>query len=100
MSDKALEAVELARKTGKISKGTNETTNAVERGTAQLVVVAEDVNPPEVVMHLPLLCKEKGVKLAKVASREELGAAAGLNVATASIAITKPGEAKDIIKSM
>ncbi|MFC1648557.1 50S ribosomal protein L7Ae [Nanoarchaeota archaeon] len=100
MSDKALEAVELARKTGKIRKGTNEATNAIERGKALLVVVAKDVNPPEVVMHLPLLCKEKGVKFVDVASKEELGAAAGLGVGTAAVAITKPGEAKDILKEL
>ena len=61
LSNKALEAVELARTTGKLKKGTNEVTKAIERGTAKLVLVAKDVSPPEVVMHLPLLGKEKGV---------------------------------------
>jgi len=100
MSEKAYEAIELAKTTGKISKGTNEVTKAIERGTAKLVVVAKDVNPPEVVMHIPLLCKEKGVKFVEVPSREELGAAAGLPVSTSAVAITEPGEAKEILKEM
>ncbi len=100
MSDQAYEAVELARKTGEIRKGTNETTNAIERGEAKLVVSADDVEPEEVVMHLPLLCEEKDVKHVTVSSKEELGAAAGLNVATASVAITEPGEAADVMKKL
>ncbi len=100
MSEKIYEVVELAKKTGKISKGTNEATKAIERGTAKLVVIAKDVTPPEITMHIPLLCKEKGIPCVTAESREELGVAAGLGVPTAAIAITKEGEAKDLIKEL
>ncbi len=100
MSEKAYEAVEVARTTGKIRKGTNEVTKAIERGVAKLVVYAKDVSPPEVVMHLPLLCKEKGITCVEVPSKEELGAAAGLQVATTSVAIVEPGEAAAILKEL
>ena len=100
LSNRALEAVELARTTGKIKKGTNEVTKAIERGTAKLVLVAKDVSPPEVVMHLPLLGKEKGVPVVEVPSKEELGAAAGLSVPAVSVAIVQEGEAKAIIKEI
>ena len=53
--------VEKARKTGKIDKGINEVTKAVELGVAKLVLYANDVNPKEIVAHIPLLCKEKGI---------------------------------------
>jgi len=53
------EAVRLARQSGKVRKGTNETTKAIERGVSKLVVIAEDVQPPEVVAHLPILCEER-----------------------------------------
>jgi len=98
-AEKAYEAVEVARTTGKIKKGTNEVTKQIERGNAKLVVYAKDVNPPEVVMHLPLLCKEKGIPCAEVPSKEELGAAAGIQVGTSAVAVTEAGESKDIIKS-
>lgn len=100
LSNRALEAVELARTTGKIKKGTNEVTKAIERGTAKLVLVARDVSPPEVVMHLPLLGKEKGVPVVEVPSKEELGAAAGLNVPAVSVAVVQEGEAKAIVKEI
>ena len=95
---KAYEAVEIAKKTGKIKKGTNETTKAIERGTAKLVLVARDVNPPEIIMHMTPLCKEKNAPLVEVPSKEELGAAAGLSVPTGAIAIIAEGYAKDLIK--
>ena len=53
LKEKVLQAVEIARNSGKIKKGTNETTKAIERGIAKLVVIAEDVEPEEIVMHLP-----------------------------------------------
>ena len=57
--EKVYEAIELAKATGKLSKGANEATKALERGTAKLVAFASDVQPPEIVMHIPILAKEK-----------------------------------------
>ncbi|MBW2966362.1 50S ribosomal protein L7Ae [Candidatus Woesearchaeota archaeon] len=100
MVDKVLEAIEIAKTTGKIKKGTNEVTKVVERGTAKLVAVAKDASPPEIVMHLPLLAEEKGVLCVEVPSKEELGASAGIDVPTASVAITQEGEAKALVKEI
>jgi large subunit ribosomal protein L7Ae len=97
-AEKAYEAIEVARTTGKIKKGANEVTKQIERGHAKLVVYAKDVTPPEVIMHLPLLCKEKGVPCVEVPSKEELGAAAGIQVGTASVVITEAGEAVKLLK--
>ncbi len=85
--------VEKAKKTGKIEKGTNEVTKAVELGTAKLVVYAADVSPKEIVAHLPVLCKEKNIPCVEVDSKQKLGLAAGLPVQTASIAVIEAGEA-------
>ena len=93
------EIVEIAKKTGKIEKGTNEVTKAIERGTAKLVVIAEDVEPKEIVQHLPVLCEEKGIAFVKVDSKKKLGVAAGINVPTSSIAVIDAGEAAASIQS-
>jgi ribosomal protein L30E len=61
LMDKTLEAIEMAKVTGKIKKGTNEVTKAIELGTAKLVVYAADVSPKEIVQHLPIICKEKNI---------------------------------------
>ena len=89
--------IEKARKTGKVEKGTNEVTKAIERGTAKLVVYAADVNPKEIVQHLPALCKEKNIPCKEVDSKQKLGIAVGIPVAASSVAIITAGDAeKDI----
>ncbi|MCF7871754.1 ribosomal L7Ae/L30e/S12e/Gadd45 family protein [Candidatus Woesearchaeota archaeon] len=97
MSEKAYEAIELAQKTGKIKKGTNEVTKMIEKGKAKLVVIATDVSPKEIIMHIPLLCKEKNIQCVEVPSREELGAAAGMGVPTGAVAIIDEGESKQTV---
>jgi large subunit ribosomal protein L7Ae len=97
---KVLEIVEIARTTGKIRKGANEATKAIEKGEAKLVVFAGDVSPKEIVMHLPLLCKDKNVKCVEIAKKEDLGAAAGLAVGTTAVAIVNEGEAKVALQSL
>ncbi len=96
-TDKVYEAVEIARSSGKLRKGINETTKCIERGLAKLVVMAEDVTPEEIMMHIPVLCKEKSVTFAYVPSRAELGKAAGIEIPTSSIAIEEAGESKNLI---
>ena len=98
--DKVYEAIETAKTTGKVTKGTNETTKAIERGKAKFVVLAKDVNPAEIIMHIPLIAEEKNVPCFTVPNKEELGAAAGIQVGTGSVAITEEGEAKDLIKEI
>jgi large subunit ribosomal protein L7Ae len=100
ITDSVFEAIEVAKSTGKIRKGVNEVTKAIERGEAKIVVIAKDVNPAEITMHIPLLAKEKGIKCVEVPKKEELGVAAGLGVPTAAIAIVKGGDAKESVKKI
>jgi len=100
LTDKTYQVVEVAKESGKIRKGTNEVTKLVERGEAQLVVMAEDVQPEEILAHMPLLCEEKGVPYAYVPSKQELGVACGLGKATASIAVLDPGKAKPMMDDL
>ena len=86
--------VEKARKTGKIDKGTNEVTKAIERGAAKMVVYASDVSPKEIVAHIPLLCREKGIPCEEVDSKQKLGIAAGVGINTSSVAIINAGDAE------
>ena len=54
----AYKIIETAKRTGKIEKGTNEVTKAIERGSALFVAYAANVEPKEIVAHLPILCKD------------------------------------------
>lgn len=100
IADKAYEALEIARDTGKIGKGTNEVTKTIERGNALLVLIAEDIQPPEIVAHLPVLAEEKEIPYVYIQTKDELGEAAGLNVGTASACILDAGEAEDLINEV
>lgn len=100
LAERALEALEVARDTGSVKKGTNETTKAVERGNADLVIIAEDVSPEEIVMHLPELAEEKGIAYIFVDTQDDLGVAAGLEVGSAAAAITDAGDAEDDVEDI
>ncbi len=100
LTEAAYEALQVARDTGKIRRGTNETTKAVERGVAILVYVAEDVEPPEVVAHLPILCDERKIPYIFVPSKFRLGESAGLDVGSASVCIVDPGNASELVKEI
>lgn len=100
LADRLYEIVEEARDSGDIRKGTNETTKAVERGNAELVIMAEDVDPPEILAYLPPLCEEKDVPYGYVPDKRELGSASGIEVAAASTAVLDAGEAEEELRSV
>jgi large subunit ribosomal protein L7Ae len=92
--------IESSRKDGKIRKGVNEVTKSLERGEAQLSIAASDVSPSEIIQHLALLAKDKEIMHVEVPSKSELGASAGLPVATAAVAIARAGESKKKLKNL
>jgi len=95
--------LELVSKAKKIRKGANEVTKAVERGIAKLVVLAKDVQPEEIVAHIPYLCEEKNIPYTYVSSKVDLGRAAGIEVAASSVAIIEednPEELKELIEKI
>jgi len=100
IQNKALEAIEIARDTGKIKKGSNEATKSIERSLARLVVIGADVEPEEIVMHLPMLCEEKNIPYVFINRQSDIGAASGLDVGSAAAAIIKPGKAKDLVEEI
>ncbi len=100
VKNRILEALSMAKESGKFRKGVNEVTKAIEKKSAQLVIIAEDVQPEEVVMHLPILCEEKGIPYAFITTKKELGSAIGLIISTSSIAIEDPGGAKELVNDI
>ncbi|MEW5936685.1 MAG: 50S ribosomal protein L7Ae [Candidatus Thermoplasmatota archaeon] len=100
MMDKTAEILEVARETGKVRKGTNEVTKLIERGDALFVVMAEDVQPEEILAHIPLLCEEKNVPYAYLSSKADLGARVGLDKPTASAAVVDLGKAKELFEGL
>jgi|TARA_Y100000310_G_scaffold320843_1_gene377703 large subunit ribosomal protein L7Ae len=99
-SNTAYDAISRAKDSGKVRKGANEATKAIERKQALLVATAEDTSPAEIIAHIPGLCEEKGIPYISVPKKEELGKAAGLSVPTTAIAIVEAGEAKKILEDL
>ncbi len=97
---KTYEALQLAKQSGSIRKGANEVTKSVERGLASFVVIATDVEPEEVVMHIPILCEQKKIAYTFVPSKQELGKSIGLIVPCAAIAVENQGTATAQIKDV
>ena len=91
------ESLRVAVETGKVKRGTNEATKAIERGISKLIIIAEDVEPPEVVAHLPILWEENKAAYAFVPSKQDLGKALGIEVTSAAAAILDSGDAQHII---
>lgn len=100
VESKALEALESARDTGKIKKGTNEVTKAIERGIVQLVFISTDVQPEEIVAHIPPLCDEKEIPYIYVKRQTDLGSASGLDVGSAAAAIIDAGKGKALVEEV
>lgn len=66
-----------------VKYGINHITTLIESGKAQLVVIAHDVDPLELVLWLPALCKKMGVPYAIVKGKARLGAIVHKKTATA-----------------
>ncbi|HLC69013.1 MAG TPA: 50S ribosomal protein L7Ae [Candidatus Bilamarchaeaceae archaeon] len=95
-----LDMLSVAKESGKVKKGVNETTKSIERKTAQFVVIAGDVQPEEIVVHLPMLCTEKGIPFVYIPTKKELGGAVGIAVGTSSVAIENAGGAAEALQSI
>jgi large subunit ribosomal protein L7Ae len=83
----------------------NEVTKSIERVQAKLILMAEDVTPPEILFHVPLLCEEKKVPYGYISTKKELGNMSRINIGASAIAIEKVGAGnegilEDIIKKL
>ena len=88
---------------GKIKKGANEVTKAAERGIASMSVMAENVNPGELLAHVPMICKEKGIPFIYVEDQGYLADSAGMTAGTRTAAIAVldvENEAQDIFNEV
>merc|ERR1719471_1917597 len=66
-----------------IKFGLNHVTNLVQRKKAQVVLIAHDVDPLELVVWLPTLCHKMDVPFAIVKGKAALGKLVGMKSATA-----------------
>merc|ERR1711994_1142279 len=63
----------LSKRAPVVRQGVNTVTTLVEKKKAQLVVIANDVDPIELVLFLPALCRKMGVPYCIVKNKARLG---------------------------
>ena len=82
-----------------VKYGLNHIAYLVEQQKAQLVVIAHDVDPIELVIWLPALCKKQGVPYCIVKGKSRLGAVVHKKTATAlAITAVKPEDKSTLNK--
>lgn len=67
-----------------LKKGVNEILKEISKGTIEVVVLAADCHPIEVIMTLTSLCEERNIQYCFVPSKAVLGRACGVKVPVAA----------------
>ncbi|ALC39100.1 hoip [Drosophila busckii] len=85
-----------------LRKGANEATKTLNRGLADIVVLAGDTEPIEILLHLPLLCEDKNVPYVFVRSKQALGRACGVSrpIVACSVTTNEGSQLKSQITSI
>ncbi|KAK5454389.1 RNA binding protein snu13 [Exophiala xenobiotica] len=99
LSQKILDTVQQASHYRQLKKGANEATKTLNRGTAELVVLAADTSPLAILLHLPLLAEDKNVPYVYVPSKVALGRACGVSRSVIAASITT-NESSDLMPSI
>ncbi|RNA12873.1 NHP2 1 [Brachionus plicatilis] len=97
-----LDLVQQALNYKQLKKGANEATKALNRGKAELILMAADTEPIEILMHLPLLCEDKNVPYVFIRSKQGLGRACGVSrpVIACAILQNEGSQIKNQIESL
>ncbi|KAF2126820.1 L30e-like protein [Dothidotthia symphoricarpi CBS 119687] len=96
LSQEILDLVQQATHYRQLKKGANEATKTLNRGIAEIVILAADTSPLAILLHLPLLCEDKNVPYVYVPSKMALGRACGVARAVIAASITT-NEASDLM---
>ncbi|KAF8362753.1 hypothetical protein PRIPAC_89676 [Pristionchus pacificus] len=89
LSQKLLDLVQQAMNYKQLKKGANEATKTLNRGISEVIVMAADAEPLEIILHLPLLCEDKNVPYVFVKSKAALGRACGVTRPVIACSITQ-----------
>ncbi|OJK00024.1 ribonucleoprotein-associated protein [Aspergillus aculeatinus CBS 121060] len=96
LTQSLLDLVQQASHYRQLKKGANEATKTLNRGTAELVILAADTSPLAIVMHIPLLAEDKNCVYVFVPSKLALGRACGVSRPVIAASITT-NEASDLM---
>jgi U4/U6 small nuclear ribonucleoprotein SNU13 len=88
LSIQILDLIEIAKDFKQIKKGANEAIKCMKKGVAEIIIIASDSDPLEIVLHLPLICEDKNVPYIFILGKDALGKACGVNRPVLACSIT------------
>ncbi|SOV15686.1 splicing factor, putative [Plasmodium sp. gorilla clade G2] len=109
LTNQILDVVQRATVYRQLKRGANEAVKSLHKGISELVVLAADAKPLEIISHIPLVCEDKNTPYVYVRSKMALGRACGISRSViATSIVTKDGspletqitELKDLIEQM
>ncbi|ALC39070.1 hoip, partial [Drosophila busckii] len=102
LTSKIMNLLQQALNYNQLRKGANEATKTLNRGFADIVVLAGDTEPIEILLHLPLLCEDKNVPYVFVRSKQALGRACGVSrpIVACSVTTNEGSQLKSQITSI
>ena len=84
---KIYKVVKKASKAKHLKRGVREVAKAIRKGEKGMVLLAGDINPIDVITHLPVYCEENNVPYVYVPEKSVLGFAAGSKRPTSCLMI-------------
>jgi hypothetical protein len=95
-----LDLVQQAANYKQLKKGANEATKTLNRGISDLIIMAADTEPLEILLHLPLLCEDK-VRLRPTHSLDHVTVSPhSLHLVVFNANLTPPSLAKFICRTL
>jgi len=79
----------------RLTSSANEATKTLNRGICEFIILTADVEPIEIVLHLPLLCEDKNVPYVFLPSKTALGRACGVSRPVIAASVTT-NEAREL----
>ncbi|KIM46180.1 hypothetical protein M413DRAFT_64988, partial [Hebeloma cylindrosporum] len=79
--------IKKASKARQVKRGVKEVVKGIRKGEKGLLILAADINPVDIISHLPLLSEEAQIPYVFVASKEELGHASSTKRPTSCVMV-------------
>ncbi|XP_014208951.1 H/ACA ribonucleoprotein complex subunit 2-like protein isoform X1 [Copidosoma floridanum] len=101
LAKKIYKCVKRASKNkGCLRNGLKDVQKHIRKGETGIVVFAGDVNPIEIMCHLPVVCENKNIPYCYTPSRQDIGAALGVKRGSLMVLIKKHSDYKDLYEEI
>ncbi|KAJ6599061.1 RNA-binding protein [Mycena vulgaris] len=86
--------IKKASKARQVKRGVKEVVKGIRKGEKGLLILAADINPIDIISHLPVLSEEAQIPYIFVSSKEELGNASSTKRPTSCVFLTPDAKKK------